>query len=104
MDWRVKFDPAAERVFQDVLKKSLIAGNLNWIAIDSIDKPLKIKAKIRYNHKESSCKLLPLSKNQIKVSFFKPQRAITPGQSVVFYSQDTVLGGGLIKNILSFDS
>lgn len=83
---------------EDLYSKVLVAENLNFISTDFPRKPIRVKAKIRYNHKGASCRLVPLSKNQIKAEFLEPQRAITPGQSVVFYSKDTVLGGGLIKS------
>jgi len=76
---------------RDLFKKELIAKDINWI--DKAPKlPLEVKVKIRYRHKPASA----LIKKQGKVVFLKPQRAITPGQSVVFYSKDQVLGGGVI--------
>jgi tRNA-specific 2-thiouridylase len=81
----------------DVYGDDLIAGDLNWISVDSIDAATKVKAKIRYNSPESDAEILPLSKEKIKVMFKKPQFAITPGQSVVFYDGDTVVGGGIIQ-------
>jgi len=74
----------------------LCATNLNWIAIDGIKETLTATAKIRYRAKESKCKVEVIDKNTIKVKFEEPQRAITPGQSVVFYDGDIVLGGGKI--------
>jgi tRNA-specific 2-thiouridylase len=58
------------------------------------------KAKIRYNHKEVSCRIIPLKNNRLGVEFFQSQRAITPGQSVVFYHKDTLLGGAIIQKVL----
>jgi len=82
---------------EELYSKELIAEQSNFISIDFPRKPIHAKAKIRYNHKESSCKVAPLNRNRLKVKFLKPQRAITPGQSVVFYNQDTLLGGGIIQ-------
>lgn len=86
---------------EDLYSKGLVADSLNFLNRDFSNKPLIAKAKIRYNHKEADCRLTPLSRNQIKVEFLKAQRAITPGQSVVFYKKDIVLGGGIIKNAIS---
>jgi tRNA-specific 2-thiouridylase len=62
--------------------------------------PIEAKAKIRYKHKEARALVVPLSGRQARVDFDRPQRAITPGQSVVFYRRDTVVGGGIIERSL----
>lgn len=67
------------------------------IAIEKLTKPMKITAKIRYNQSEKPAIIKPLNENEIEVEFENPQRAITPGQAVVFYNGDNVLGGGIIK-------
>jgi len=85
---------------KDVLKKSLIADNLNWIAVDGITAPLKVKAKIRYNHKEALALITPVGPDKVRVDFDVPQEAPTPGQAVVFYDKDIVVGGGWIKEVL----
>jgi tRNA-specific 2-thiouridylase len=74
----------------------LIADNLNWIAIAMPEKPIKVKARIRYRHPEADAIVNPLDKTSIYVKFAAPQMAITPGQSVVLYDGDTVIGGGRI--------
>ncbi len=81
---------------EEILKGELIARDINWIAIDGLKRPRKVKAKIRYQHREADALITPLSGNRIKAKFEKPQRAITPGQAVVFYDKDVVLGGGWI--------
>jgi len=53
-------------------------------------------AKIRYSHKGAPCILRPIDGDRLRVEFIEPQRAITPGQAVVFYRDDVVLGGGTI--------
>jgi len=75
----------------------LIASDLNWIAFDRVDKPMPVKAKVRYSAKESEAMVEPLDEGKVRVIFEKPQRAITPGQSVVFYIDDVVVGGGVIE-------
>ena len=77
---------------KDLYKKELICENVNWLSGKEPKLPLKVKAKIRYRHKPASAKIY---KNH-KVIFNQPQRAITPGQSVVFYRGQELLGGGII--------
>jgi tRNA-specific 2-thiouridylase len=81
----------------EVFSKSLTATDLNFISIDSIDAPMKVKAKIRYSAKEADAIIYPEEKDRVRVEFDSPQRAITPGQSVVFYDGDIVVGGGVIE-------
>ncbi len=64
-----------------------------------IKKKIALRVKIRYNHAEALARVIFL-RNKIKVKFNKPQFAVTPGQSAVFYAQDIVLGGGIIDKIL----
>jgi len=78
-------------------QKNLRATRVNLISIDKMEKPLSIKTKIRYKHQEAKALLTPLNSDQILVEFGKPQRAITPGQAVVFYDGDVVVGGGIIE-------
>ena len=77
--------------------KSLIADQVNLIALDRIDSPMRIVAKIRQQHPGASAQLMPLENGRVSVIFDTPQLAITPGQSVVFYDDDVVLGGGIIE-------
>ena len=97
----MKIDPKTNTITVgdrgDVYGDDLIAGELNWISVDRIDDPTKVKARIRYNSPESEAEILPLSQEKVRVMFNKPQFAITPGQSVVFYNGDTVVGGGIIE-------
>lgn len=82
---------------EDILFKSLMTTNLNFISVDEIKKPTKVNVKIRYGAKEAEATLVPQGDDSLKVEFVMPQRAITPGQSVVFYQGDVVLGGGIIQ-------
>jgi tRNA-specific 2-thiouridylase len=94
---------------KDLAKKELVAKNINWIAGNAPKLPLKIKAKIRYRHEAVPAIITKnLEPRSCKLKFTKPQRAITPGQSVVFYNAkgdisgetryrgDELLGGGII--------
>jgi len=83
---------------KDLLKKELICKNVNWISGKEPKLPLKIKAKIRYRHLASPATIYHLKSNIYHLSFEKPQRAIAPGQSVVFYKGEELLGGGIISN------
>ncbi len=80
----------------ETFSKSLIADDLNYIMIDKLEKPMEVKAKIRYSAKEADATIYPIQDGKVKVVFKDPQRAVTPGQSVVFYSDDIVVGGGVI--------
>jgi tRNA-specific 2-thiouridylase len=76
---------------------TLTASKINLISCEKIEKPLKIKAKIRYNQKEQPATVEQIGDDLIKVTFDEPQRAITKGQSVVLYDGDIVVGGGIIN-------
>lgn len=87
-------------VKRDVLKKSLFAHRLNWIAVKGIGKDLRVKAKIRYNHKAQGATVSSAGRDLVRVDFDVPQEAPTPGQAVVFYDKDIVVGGGWIKKVV----
>lgn len=82
---------------KEVFSESLVACDLNFISIDKLSEPLKVKSKIRYSAKEAASTIYPLENGKVKVLFDAPQRAVTPGQSVVFYDEDVVVGGGVIE-------
>lgn len=82
---------------KDILSNSLIAGDLNFIAVDKLLEPTKATAKIRYGAKEVAVTIFPRGKDEVEVVFDQPQRAVTNGQSIVFYQNEIVLGGGIIK-------
>ncbi len=74
----------------------LLAEDMNYISIKELKEPLRVNAKIRYKHKESPATLYPLSDGRVKLFFDEPQRAITKGQAVVMYIENTVVCGGTI--------
>jgi len=82
---------------EEVYGNELIASKLNWITIAKLKQPTTIKAKIRYLHLEAEAAITPLDGDRVYVKFKEPQMAITPGQAVVFYDHDTVIGGGTIE-------
>jgi tRNA-specific 2-thiouridylase len=79
---------------KDLLKKEFIAVNVNWILRQNL--PINAKVKIRYKSNFAEAKILKHKKNSVKVIFKNPQKAITPGQSAVFYKGKELLGGGVI--------
>ncbi|MBM3133577.1 MAG: tRNA 2-thiouridine(34) synthase MnmA, partial [Chloroflexi bacterium] len=79
-----------------VYGRELTASDLNWIAIEAPSGPFRAQAKVRYLHREARAMVTPLEGGQVRVCFEEPQMAITPGQFVVFYDCDVVLGGGVI--------
>jgi len=87
----------------ELYSNGLIAEGVNFISINPPKKPIPAEAKIRYNHTQASCRIIPLNQKRIRVKFLKPQRAITPGQSVVFYDKDIVLGGGIVQKALTLN-
>ncbi len=89
---------------EELLYDELIASGLNWIAIEKIVQPLRVKAMIRYAHKEAKAMIRPLGEENIYVKFDKHQMAITPGQAVVFYQGDVVVGGGIIERSGTLDN
>lgn len=81
----------------DIYSKDLIAKDMNWISINDLTKRMRVKAKIRYSTKEYGCTIKPMEKGKVSVRFNQKQRAITPGQAIVFYKGSTVVGGGIIE-------
>ena len=81
-----------------LLRQGLLAEQVSFVAGVPPAHPVSITAKIRYKAKEASATLIPLPGQTAEVVFVSPQLAITPGQAVVFYHGDTVLGGGIIAS------
>lgn len=77
-------------------KRSLIASDMNWIAFDLPPETFRVKAKTRYRQEEQPATVSVMDDGKIMLTFDKPQRAITPGQAVVLYEGDIVIGGGTI--------
>ncbi len=82
----------------EVFSEGLTAGRINWMAVDGLHgMPLRARVKIRYNHSGAACTLQESGEDCVDLRFDEPQRAVTPGQSAVFYSDEGyVLGGGVI--------
>ncbi|ACD91089.1 tRNA (5-methylaminomethyl-2-thiouridylate)-methyltransferase [Chlorobium limicola DSM 245] len=80
----------------DLECRALTASGLNWIGIEAPSSPFETAARIRYRDKESPCTVEPIGGNKATVTFETPKHGVTPGQAVVFYRSDEVLGGGFI--------
>lgn len=85
----------------DVCAEGLVASQLNWIAIGGLTCPIDARARIRYHHMEARATVSPSGADEVNVAFAEPQTAVTPGQAVVFYRDDEVLGGGIIERSTS---
>ncbi len=81
---------------EDVYSDVLYADRLNFMADPSFENGRKAMAKIRYNHRGAPCAIYTDGEDRVRVQFEEPVRAVTPGQAVVFYDGDYVLGGGTI--------
>ncbi|MFZ0743978.1 MAG: tRNA 2-thiouridine(34) synthase MnmA [Terracidiphilus sp.] len=101
----LQIDPASHRVTvgadAELATRTLRANRLNWISIPGLTGPMRVKIKIRHRHEPAWALLEPASTggasaDQIVATFDEPQRAVTPGQSAVFYEGDEVVGGGWI--------
>lgn len=82
----------------DLERSELTASQLNWVSIDPALAPMDVTAKIRYNDVATSARIYPEEGDIVRVVFEQPKRAITAGQSVVFYANDLLLGGGIIDS------
>ena len=82
---------------EELYSQKLAAQKLNWISGKAPQEPITVTAKIRYKSKDSEAVLL-FSNDSVDVHFTKPQKAVTPGQAIVFYNIDEVLGGGIIES------
>ena len=93
-------DPARNAVVlapnEDLYTRELDAGGLVLSACDRIDAPIRVTARIRYSQTEEPATAVQTGEDRLHVTFDRPQRAVTPGQAVVLYDGDTVVGGGTI--------
>ena len=81
----------------EIFSSGLIAADPNFISIDELKDEMRVTAKIRYSAKEAPAVIRPAGRGRVEAVFDEPQRAITPGQAVVFYDGDTVVGGAVIE-------
>ncbi|HTV08482.1 MAG TPA: tRNA 2-thiouridine(34) synthase MnmA [Candidatus Aquilonibacter sp.] len=96
----LKIHPDSHRVEvgpdTDLYSRTLRANRLNWVSIAEPDEPVRVSIKIRHRHEPTPATLRVIGEDTIEAIFDEPQRAITPGQSAVFYQEDEVAGGGWI--------
>ena len=96
----LKIHPDSHRVEvgpdSDLYARELRANRLNWVSIAAPAMPVRVTVKIRHRHEPAPAMLRVTDEGEVQVSFDEPQRAITPGQSAVFYQGDEVAGGGWI--------
>ena len=96
----LEIDPASHRVTvgadEELATRTLRANRLNWISIPELTGPMRVRAKIRHRHEPAWANLSPAGPDEVLATFDEPQRAVTPGQSAVFYDGDEVVGGGWI--------
>ena len=81
---------------QDVFTSEIICDRVNYMAVEDLTEPMHVKAKIRYNHGGEDCVIEKMADEKVCCHFERPVRAATPGQAVVFYRDEYVLGGGTI--------
>jgi len=82
---------------EDVMAREFLVQDICF-SVKPIKKKVALRVKIRYNHPEALAEVTPC-KDKLRIKFKKPQFAITPGQSAVFYNRDTVIGGGIIDKV-----
>ena len=80
-----------------LFSKELYATDINLITCDKIEKPQRLKARVRYKQQEQWATVEQIDENRLHIEFEQPQRAIAKGQAVVLYDDDIVVGGGTIE-------
>jgi tRNA-specific 2-thiouridylase len=98
----IRIEPESNRVVlgpeEELYSRKLAADKVNWISGKPPQEPITVTAKIRYKSKEAEAILVPRD-DSVHVHFTQPQKAIAPGQAIVFYNADEVLGGGIICQV-----
>lgn len=97
----IETDPDSNRVVvgpdRDLLRSGLVASRVNWVSIEECTGALRVQAQIRSRHQAAEATLSAREDGSVEVRFDEPQRAVTPGQAVVFYQDELVVGGGWIQ-------
>lgn len=85
---------------KEPFSQGVIVTELNLIALEAIEQPQQVEAKIRLQHRAAPATVFPPENGMTEIIFQKPQPSVTPGQSAVLYTEDTVYGGGVIQSVL----
>lgn len=85
---------------EDIFKTDFVIKDTNFIPFDKLTEKMSVEAKIRYSAKAAPAAIIPLGDGKVEVHFAEKQRAITKGQSAVFYNGEIVVGGGVIEKLL----
>ena len=83
-----------------LFSSTLIADDWNWFPFENLTEPIRVQAKARYNQPPQPATVYPEPDGRARVTFDAPQRALTPGQAVVLYQDDLVVGGGTITEVI----
>ena len=86
---------------EDLYHDECLATDVNFVAVERLDGPMRVRAKVRYRAEEADAVIAPHPSGHVHVRFDAPQRAVTPGQAIVFYQDDLVIGGGVIEDVPS---
>jgi tRNA-uridine 2-sulfurtransferase len=97
-----RIDPVENRVFVDwdesCFSREAYVRDVNWVSIASPEGELDCEVKVRYRDEPHPARVFPLHDGTLRIEFADPVRAVTPGQSAVFYDGEVVLGGGVLSN------
>ena len=96
LEIRPETDEVVIGTYEESLTHTLRANELNFMSVEDLTEPMRVFAKIRYNHKGAWCTVEKTREDEITCTFDEPIRAVTPGQAVVLYDGEYVLGGGTI--------
>jgi tRNA-specific 2-thiouridylase len=100
----LRIDPPTNQVVvgykEDLLAGGLVAHGMHWVSIPPPPKAFRAVGRIRYRHAGAACQVTPRGEAEMVVRFDEPQEAITPGQALVLYQDDCLLGGGWIEEVL----
>lgn len=99
-----KIEPGKRAIYlaydSELWKRAFTVSEVNWVSMAPPKKEISAGVRIRYLAKEKQAAIVPLPDNRAQIVFDQPERAITPGQSAVFYDGDLVLGGGVIESVI----